>query len=138
MRVSLYVRAYSTDGIPSPEICNIEFDDAMATRLKTLSSMVQEFSLENISDRCEAIWRDPEWMREYTLCAPLVFATRCECWWSVEVVTETGAASFQTERINIQRLIEACGNAVGRELIYTEVNPAQVAARIARFGQPLT
>ena len=109
----------------------------MANRLTTLSGMVKDFSLENISDRCPVIWRDPQWMSEYTLCAPQLFTTRYECWWSVEVVTAVGTASFQTERLNIERLLDACRNASATELIYTEVDPLQVAERLSQYRHTL-
>lgn len=134
MKLNLYLRAFTTGPVPNPEVCLIRFDDQTATRLRTLASMVREFKMETVTDRQHATWRDPVWESQHMLCTPQLITTAKECWWATEVVSGSGSFEFQTERVNIERLIEACETCDAAVLHYTEQNPDEVRKRAQSFG----
>jgi hypothetical protein len=66
------------------------------------------------------------------LAAPQLFATQTQCWWTVEVITEGGEATLYTERVSIDRLIQACLGCTAN-ILYTEDDRESVQARLPRF-----
>lgn len=134
MNSHLYLKAYATENHACPGVCVITMDADLLQRIQTLQGMVREFSMECIGDQCHATWGESEWESQFMLAAPQLFATDRQCWWTVEVITETGTATFYTERVLIDRLIEACAQCTQAVLYYTEDdNSESVAQRQQRF-----
>ena len=133
MSFQLYLKAFVTDGHPCPSVCLVNVDDEVVQRLKTLSNMAREFSLERIGDQFHALWGEPAWEAQFMLAAPQLFATQTQCWWTVEVITDSGEATLYTERVDIDRLIQACLACTDNVLYYTEDDRESVQARLARF-----
>lgn len=132
MSFQLYLKAFATDGHPWPSVCLVNVDDEVVQRLKTLSNMAREFSLERIGDQFHALWGEPAWEAQFMLAAPQLFATQTQCWWTVEVITEGGEATLYTERVSIDRLIQACLGCTAN-ILYTEDDRESVQARLPRF-----
>lgn len=120
MTLQLYLKAYATGSHPSPGVCLVKFDADVTQRLQTLANMVRSFAMESIGDHFQATWREPAWEAQFTLAAPQLVATATHCWWAVESITAQGSASLYTERVHIDRLMQACNACTTDVLHYTE------------------
>jgi hypothetical protein len=134
MNLRVYLKAFTTGPVANPEVCLIRFTDETALRLRTLASMVKEFNMETVTDRQHATWRDSIWESHHALCTPQLVTTAKECWWATEVLTDGGSFEFQTERVSIEKLIDACERCDAAVLHYTEQNPDEVKKREQSFG----
>lgn len=120
MKRNVFLKAFATGGLASPGVCLIRFDAPLIQRLQTMTTMARDFEMEFVSDRCNSTWRDETWQGKFTLAAPQLFVSTTKCWWSIEVITGSGVASFYSERVSTERLLSAYRDSTDYVMYYTE------------------